>query len=158
MSTDPVERLIERLTIVFGEPKTPNPVLYIEEIAKAVKPYSAEILEQAGDEVIRSNTFWPKPGEIVEKAEGIAARIASRNRKPEVRQEWPEPTDEQRRRATELVERAKQAMTSKTLPAEVVKLPSVNRDAFEAMQRNSPNDFHRVGLTDRSRAMSGERD
>lgn len=158
MSTDPVERLIERLTIVFGEPRTPNPVLYIEEIAKAVKPYSAEILEQAGDEVIRGNTFWPKPGEIVEKAEGIAARIASRNRKPEVREEWPEPTDEQRRRAIELVERAKQAMASKALPVEAVELPSVDREAFEAMQRNSPNDFHRVGLTDRSRAMSGERD
>lgn len=158
MSTDPVERLIERLTIVFGEPRTPNPVLYIEEIAKAVKPYSAEILEQAGDEVIRGNTFWPKPGEIVEKAEGIAARIASRNRKPEVREEWPEPTDEQRRRATELVERAKHAMASKSLSVEAVELPSVDREAFEAMQRSSQNDFHRVGLTDRSRAMSGERD
>lgn len=158
MSTDPVERLIERLTIVFGEPRTPNPVLYIEEIAKAVKPYSAEILEQAGDDVIRANTFWPKPGEIVEKAEGIAARIASRNRKPEVREEWPEPTDEQRRRATELVERAKRSMLNAGPVDEPVALPSVDREAFEAMQRNSPNDFHRVGLTDRSRAMSGERD
>lgn len=158
MSAQPHLRLIERLMNVFGEPKAENPAAYVEEFGKAVKGYSEEILERAGDEVIKSSTFWPRPAEIVQKAESIAAQIASANRKPAVREEWPEPTDDQRRRATELVERAKQAMASKALPVEAVELPSVDREAFEAMQRNSPNDFHRVGLTDRSRAMSGERD
>lgn len=152
MSAQPHVRLVERLMNVFGEPKTDSPAAYMEEFGKAVKGYSAEILEQAGDEVIKSCTFWPRPAEIVQKAEAIAAQIAAKNRKPEIREEWPEPTDEQRRRASELLEHAKAAMKSDH-PNKI--LPRADREAFLEMQRKSRNEFH---LTERSRAMSGDRD
>jgi len=151
-TSDAADRLVERLTVMFGEPKTNDPATYMDEFAKAVKNYSADILEQAGDEVIKTCTFWPRPAEIVQKAESIAAQIAAKNRKPQMKEEWPEPTDEERRRATELLEQAKAAMRADH-PNKI--LPRADRETFLDMQRKSRNDFH---LTERSRAMSGDRD
>lgn len=155
----PQERLIARLMTVYGEPKTNDPGLYIEEFDKAVQGWSAEILDQAGDEVIRKCTFWPRPAEIIERCESIAAAREARKPRREVPEiNWPPPTPEQRERSREIMRRATAVMRGHMTPEQVHALPSVDRVAFEKLQRESPNTHLHVDHSVLSRRITGERE
>lgn len=71
-----VERTIQRLLTVFGEPKTDNPDLYLEEFAKAIEGFSDAVLTAACDAVIRECVFFPRPAEVRERAHKVAARLS----------------------------------------------------------------------------------
>lgn len=155
----PEDRVVARLFAVFGEPKTTNPALFLEEFAKAIKSYSAEVLERATDEVIRDCTFWPKPKEIVDRATAIATSIARRNKPAAKPEPLPPPlTPEQKAEADRIMAEFYANIKAK----EITEQGAVNwhrgqRPQFEQMQAESPN-THLHGLTERSRAMTGERD
>lgn len=70
----PEVRLIQRFIAVFGEPKTPNPEEFLAEFAKAIAGWKLHVLDQVGDEIIRSNQFWPKPAEVNDKASALAEK------------------------------------------------------------------------------------
>lgn len=156
----PQDKIVSRLTAVFGEPRSENPELFVEEFVKALEPYSAEVLERAGDEIIRSATFWPKPNEIRTLADRHAAALFKP--KWDRVQDVPPPTPEQLVRAAAVMAIFRRNMADKFLgerTKEAEARVAASKREFDAMQRSSPNDYlHRKprSLTDRSRAMSGE--
>lgn len=137
--------LIDRFVTVFGEPRTDAPDRYLEEYAKALRGWEAEVLALAGDRVIRENVFWPKPAEVLAIARTIAADLEAKRKKPEHRPiEKNEASPEEKARVKELVRLTLMGMARNNVdftPLQDEVAP--NRDEFEAMQRNSPNRFHR---------------
>ncbi len=160
----PEEILIDRFLAVFGEPKVESPDVYIAEFSKAMKGWSAVVLDKAGDEVIRSCKFWPRPAEVIEIARGINASIESDKRHAEHKPAdpvRPPPTPAQVERVAAIMEEFRSNMAAKTIadpPSKPVDWVKGQKPDFEKMQRESPNHgLHRV-LTHRSRSMSGDRD
>lgn len=151
----PAEKAIERLSTMFGEPKTNNPEAFIAEYAGALTGYDAEVLDLAIDRVIRSATFWPKPAEVLAEVNRIAAD-KYRHRRPEKPEHGPllivARTDKELAAANELVANMQRFMSEHV----TVSVPKTNvdwkrgqRDGFEAMQRGG-------GLSQLSKRMSGD--
>lgn len=69
----PAEDAIDRMLAMFGEPKTTSPERFIAEYQKALTGIEASLLELAVDRVMKRSTFWPKPAEILEEVNRIAA-------------------------------------------------------------------------------------
>lgn len=152
------QRLVDRLVTIYGEPKTDDPVAYINEFEKAVKGFAAEVLQAAGDEVIRECKYWPRPAEVVDRANAICLKIEAGKPKPPPEPDMPPPTPEQIARAREITRLALVAMRKQDAER-LPELPPVDRPAFERMQRQSPNWWlHRKapGLSETSRRMTGE--
>jgi len=158
----PEEELIDRLLAMFGEPRTSNVPLFLEEFTNAIKGWNGAILRKAGSEVIQDNTYWPKPAEIIAKCKAIAAESGkpANDRHyyfPSKRGPYDPATVEQWRRAAEWrnslpdnhpLVRQGNAFTAAIKP--------MMRDVFEKMQQNSPNRaLHAKPLTERSRRMQG---
>lgn len=160
----PEERLIDRLLTVFGEPKVDNPSGYLDEFAKALRGYDAEILEAAGDAVIRECKFWPRPAEVRDHCESEGHRILLRrsDTRPKTGQSSEfsrnDASPETKARVDALVSDFKAMVASRQIEkAPEEKWRDVSRPAFERMQRESPNGgLHR--LTPQSRRMMGDRD
>lgn len=77
------DRVIARLMAVFGEPKTPDPDLYVEEFRKALVGYEGHILDKAVDRWMKRDTaFWPRPGELLAEARSVAAPVRRRGPEP----------------------------------------------------------------------------
>lgn len=151
MSIRPEEDLIERLVAVFGEPRVNDPNAYMAECAKAWSGWSGSILHRAGDELIRTAKFFPRPAEINDIAGRIAADDASRkaaSAPPRIEAERQPPTPEQCERTSLLVQQLKRFVAEHTLsdkPAPKVDWTRVQRPAVERMQRESPNrELHTV--------------
>lgn len=154
---------VNKLAAMFGEPRTPDPELFLDEYAKALKGWDGLVLDRAVSEAIRECVYWPKPADIIQRAERIAAEMYKP--KPfDDRYAWrPEPTPEEKARVQALVDAAKKALSANGLPADTVNPPdwkAGQRPGFEKMQRESPNHgLHRAKggrLTDLSRRMSGD--
>lgn len=153
----PEERLVSRMLTIYGEPKTDDPVAYMNEVERAVSCYSAEILERAATQAFRRFKFWPRPAEICEVAEAIAAQITAEEerRNPKPRDpDLPPPSPEEVARSRQVLAAAVAAMSR---PDKRGALPRVTRDAFEAMQRNSPNRHLHVDHAALARRITGER-
>jgi len=156
-----IDDIIARLMTMFGEPKTPDPDLFLTEYAKAIKGWDVDVMSKAADEAIRECLYWPKPAELIKRAERIAADMY-RPKPADDRYAWkPEPSEEEKARVQALVDAVKRAITATGLPAD--KISDVNWKAgqkaeFERMQRESPNaKLHQIrSLTTISRRMSGE--
>lgn len=156
-----IDDIIARLMAMFGEPKTIDPDLFLAEYAKAIKGWDVDVMSKAADEAIKECVYWPKPAELIKRAERIAADMY-RPSEPKDRYAWkPEPSDEEKARVQGLVDAAKRAITATGLPAD--KISDVDWKAgqkaeFEKMQRESPNSkLHQVGgLTAISRRMAGD--
>lgn len=96
------EKVISRLSTVFGEPKTENPEDYIDEFLRAMAGYDAQVLMDACDEVIRTATFFPRPGELLAIVSRKLAARAAREPRPYQREdefEFVGPEDERYARA-----------------------------------------------------------
>lgn len=154
----PEQRIVSRLLTMFGEPRTDDPIAYMNEFEKAVAGFPASVLEQAGNDVIRRSKFWPRPAEIVETCDAICRRMEAeknaKNPKP-VEEDLPPPTPEQRQRAREILTMAIAAMRKDDA---LKPLPDVSRPRFEAMLRNSPNAHLYPGHAAIARRITGERD
>lgn len=69
----PADEVIERFLAMFGDPKTGNPELFLVEYRKALTGYGADLLRRAADRVMKTATFWPKPAELLEQVNILAA-------------------------------------------------------------------------------------
>jgi hypothetical protein len=69
----PAEDAIDRLLAMFGEPRTTSPERFLAEYQKALTGIEGEILDLAVDRVMKTATFWPKPAELLEEVNRIAA-------------------------------------------------------------------------------------
>jgi hypothetical protein len=63
--------LLSRLAIVYGPPESADPAAYLAEIAKMIAKYPPNILEKAGDLILRTHRgkSFPKPNDIVTACE-----------------------------------------------------------------------------------------
>jgi len=59
-------RLLARLCVVYGQPDSPDPVAYLNEISNLIGRYSDTELEKAGDAILRNHRgrSFPTPSEI----------------------------------------------------------------------------------------------
>ena len=65
--------IIDRFVAVFGEPRVPDPALFLVEYRRALVGLDAGVLDKVADVLICKSTFWPKPAEVLELASGILA-------------------------------------------------------------------------------------
>lgn len=154
----PHERVISRFIAIYGEPKTDNPILFIDEVSKTLECYAPAVVEQVGTDVIRSSKFWPRPADIVERADAICRKIDANKFVPDPEKDLPPPTAEERARARKIMELAMAAMKVTGTREEPVKNNPMQRPAFEAMQRNSRNTHLHVDHRALTRRVTGERD
>ncbi len=139
--------LVDRFIALYGPPQTENPALYLAEWRRNFSVTDPEILTAAVNTIIRRHTFttWPTIGEVVKAVDEVAGTILqSRRFKQASLPPHPsrQPTEDERGRVGVLVK----GLTRK-LEADALEhfgpppkpLPDVSRDAFEKMQRESPN-------------------
>lgn len=155
-----IEHLIERMIMIYGEPKCADPMAYVDEIRGALKGFSDAALKAAGDMARNECKWFPKPAELRELALRAAASLHKPTADEHATDALPQRTPEQIARANELMERFRNAMSGKFVDEHTPqRIVDASRDAMDAMQRQSPNQWlHRraPGLTARSRAMSGD--
>lgn len=74
-----VNRLLTRFTALYGTPRTEDLEAFALEYDRALRGYSAAVLSEAGDVVVRNHTFraWPTPGECVAACREIGRRLDS---------------------------------------------------------------------------------
>ena len=100
MSQTVFSKVIRRFGTVYGTPNVPDQNALYDEFCKALGGYSASILENAVDAVIRNHEYptWPTVGEVVKAARAFVASTFKPDVSPPV-VEWPPPTPEQKARA-----------------------------------------------------------
>lgn len=69
------DRIVSRFVTMYGDPKTDNLEAYFDEYAKALHGFSSEVLELAGDRILRNHAYrsWPTIGECVKICREAAA-------------------------------------------------------------------------------------
>jgi len=134
----PAAEIIKRLTAVFGEPKTNDPALFLEEFEKAMRGYSRDALLAACERVIKTNKFWPRPAELLEH---VAFRGTSHPDfiDPPVPDGYTPATAESRARVQALVSDLVSRLAEKGADADNLHWKDVSRPDFKKMQRESPN-------------------
>lgn len=70
---NPTDRFIARMVDVFQAPQTENPAGYIEETRRALAGWDERTLNQAADRLVKTAKFFPRPAEVIEVCEAIAA-------------------------------------------------------------------------------------
>jgi hypothetical protein len=158
----PEHMATHRLMTIFGEPKTPDPALFLAEFVKAIKGYSPAVLDEAVNRIIKANVFWPKPAEVREIAESILDRTGTSHAEylrqlDEREAKWKKPSDDERARTKALFDNLKLTLSGvdgKPVDFNELAIRS-QRPGFEAMQRNSKNP-HLHTLTPTSKRMTGE--
>ena len=73
--TTPAEEVVARLSAVYGDPKTTDAVMFVDEYVKALTGFDGRVLHRAADRVIKSSMFWPRPAEIIAEAEHVASEL-----------------------------------------------------------------------------------
>lgn len=147
----PEQKLVHTLLVMFGEPNTPDPKLYIDMFTKAITGYPDDVLQAAGEAIIRKNTFWPKPAEVLAEVNRIGGYGSRRGLQTfEPCEEPPPLTDEQKARVREIKRLAIEACDKvhEVLPP-LAPPPKVDRETFEAMRSSSPNPIHRKSIVRR---------
>lgn len=160
-----IETAISRLLTVFGNPKTGDPDLYIEEFAKALKGTDPMVLEKAVDRWIKRDTpFWPRPGELLAEVERVASDLYNDKRRAEHKPFAPQTVDEAAiARVRAMVSKAIEAMQAEghvVGKASETQWERGREREFRAMQERSrsPHLHQAKGLTDTSKRITGERD
>ena len=74
-TTTPAEEVVARLSAVYGDPKTPDPAMFVDEYIKALTGFDGRVLHRAADRVIKSSMFWPRPAELIAEAEHVASEF-----------------------------------------------------------------------------------
>lgn len=164
--TAAIDKAMARLAAVFGDPKTPDPELYLEEFRKALDGMDPIVLSKAVDAWMRKDTaYWPRPGEIVALAQTVAADVYQ-SRRPAEHQPIPnrDPLDpEVKARVEAMIKSAIDGMKEQGHvegEASKAQWQRGQRGEFEAMQASSRTRLHRkaAGLTETSKRMTGERE
>jgi hypothetical protein len=137
------DEIIERFMAIFGEPKTPNPEVFLAEYADCMEGYDEAALRRAADRLIRSKTFWPRPAELLEEANRV---LAERRIGKPVTPEPPrrDPTAEERANVLEELEGFRKFMAANvtvSVTADEARVKGdfirVQRPGFYERQRNA---------------------
>lgn len=151
-------KLISRLLTIYGTPRTDDPAAFIAEYEKVLKPYGSDVLERAGDEIIRTiGPFWPKPSEALKVVRQVAHEswVDTYGREPKPDPDYERPTQDQKDRAQAILNEFVRAMAEKEINFDPKPKVAIDVNAFEEMQRKSRTGLHRLTLTERSRRMMG---
>lgn len=159
----PADEVIERFIAMFGEPKTTNPALFLEEYRKALTGYDGELLHRATDRVMKSATFWPKPAEVLAVVTEIASERYRHHVPEHAHSDLPRRTPEELRAVQEMVDGMKRIFAARQVENPIADVDWIRgqRPGFEEMQRNSPNKglhMTKEGLSALSKRITGERE
>lgn len=150
-----ITALLHRMSVIYGQPETPDPRAFIREYESLLKKYSAEIIRAAGDYIRDNHTrrSWPTPGEVRSALLAVApppdpidwdAVEAKR------KEGWKfsdlsrcAPTSESKASVQAMVDEFKRNLAANRLDEAADPLEPDwergQRDGFLEMQRNSPN-------------------
>lgn len=145
-----VDEFIRRLMVLYGTPDSPDDAAFLEEYREMLNGTGEHLLKPAGD-IIRdthSRRGWPTPAEVKTVVSKAAALAAPRKYETKRDDESDAPSNGRRRMPDEEREALMRAFRASMAEFELKNIvkrerPDVTRPAFEAMQRNSPNGFHR---------------
>lgn len=70
-----VDNVIETFLVLYGDPKTSNPDMYIDLYRKSIAGIDGRVLAKATERVIARCVFWPKPAELIDEANRVAAQM-----------------------------------------------------------------------------------
>ena len=170
-----IKALLNRLSVLYGSPETPDPRAFVREYETLLKKYSPQVIKAAGDYVRDHHTrrSWPTPGEVREALLAVAPPVDRTDWdavEAERKQGWEfsdltkgVKDDASRARVQAMVDEMKRDLAAKKIEAEdpfAVDWERGQRPGFEEMQRNSPNPaLHMTtyGLSQLSKRMSGEK-
>lgn len=150
-----ITALLHRMSVIYGQPETPDPRAFIREYESLLKKYSGEIIRAAGDYIRDNHTrrSWPTPGEIraallavAPPPEAIDWDAAEAKRK----EGWKfsdlgngAPGPEAKARVQAMVDEFKRNLAANRVDEEMDSYEPDwkrgQRDGFLEMQRNSPN-------------------
>lgn len=76
------KELLKRLTTMFGTPKTEDPGAFLSEYIRAMAPYGTDVLDLAGDRLLKSHKFrtWPSIAECIDAASKAAEELHGRKK------------------------------------------------------------------------------
>lgn len=143
------DEIIGRFNAVFGEPRTTDPELFLNEFARCMDGYDEGALRTAADRLIETNVHWPRPAELLTEARRVLAdqrRFAPpkpvEHARAETRRATPEEMAKREAEHRELMANFRKFMARCTQGPD--EKPAVNwkagqRTEFERMQRESPN-------------------
>lgn len=80
----PANHFIDRMLSIFHAPVTENERGFVEEMRKALAGWDLSILDMAADRLAKTAKFFPKPAEVIEVCEAIAAERAPKGPTPPV--------------------------------------------------------------------------
>jgi hypothetical protein len=69
----PADSFVARMIDVFAAPQTENPKAYVDEMRKAIAGWDQATLDKAADRLVKTAKFFPRPAEVIEVCEAIAA-------------------------------------------------------------------------------------
>ncbi len=157
------QEFIARLVTMFGEPKTDDVGVFLDEYARVLSGFEPHILAEAIKRVIDNETFWPRPAELRKHALAVAERLqADKRRQSFINDKIAQRrtlSDEERARHDVLMASFHEFMRDHATGSfeERTRLADTTRPAFERMQRTSPNRGLHT-LTEVSKRMTGERE
>jgi hypothetical protein len=136
------DEIVRRFLALYGEPRTPDPELYLAEYGKALSGYPIDALMTAADELIRASPFWPKPSEVIAKVDA-ELKWKARSVPPKAPEPRRVPTPEERERVAALMVEFRKAMAAITMEqqphSDDVDWSRGQRGRFEAAQQASAN-------------------
>lgn len=140
------DEFLARLAITFGQPDTADEALFIENYEAVIGKTSPRVLDVAFSIIRDEQEFktWPMPAVVRKAINSASERVYGPPKHEDKNWQNPRanPSPESRRRVDDIVSNALQAMAEKTGDGKP-KYPfaTVQRQGFEAMQRNSPNRY-----------------
>lgn len=69
----PANHFIDRMLSIFHAPVTENESGFVEEMRKALKGWDLVTIDEAADRIAKTAKFFPRPAEVIEVCEAIAA-------------------------------------------------------------------------------------
>lgn len=142
MSNDVYTNIITRFANCYGESKAPDIDGFLAEYERVLKGYTADTLRKAADDIIANHVYpnWPTPGECNLACQRICERERPRSweRPSETVSNWKPPTEEEKRRNRELINKFKQYVAGgEWTKLETVNLPVPDRNHMENLQADA---------------------
>lgn len=83
-----IDAFVQRMLAMFGPPNTADPETFIAETRKALNGWRPDILAEAADRIVKTAKWFPKPAEVIEVCEAIAAGKTSNADHGARNQDW----------------------------------------------------------------------
>lgn len=99
--------MLARLGVIYGQPDSPDPVAYLDEMGRMLAKYSENVLDQATDLVLKTHRGrnWPTPAECITACEDVLETDRARDaRKAGNVEHYPEWTSTAIERANKLIQ------------------------------------------------------